>query len=148
MSGEEANPESDFDGPWKEALDRYLEDALAFFFPVAHTAIDWSRGFESLDTELQLVIPEGERAAQAVDKLIRVALRDGDDAWLLVHLEVQSQQERAFEQRMFRYHTRLYDAHRREVVSLAILGDDRPGWRRATSGTAAGAARSASPSRR
>jgi hypothetical protein len=30
---------------------------------------------------------------------------------------------------MFRYHARLFDHHRRQIVSFAILGDDRPNWR-------------------
>jgi predicted transposase YdaD len=48
---------------------------------------------------------------------------------VLVHIEVQSQQDAAFAERMFRYHARLYDHYRRNVVSLAILGDGRPRWR-------------------
>lgn len=46
-------PVSDFDGPWKEALDAYLPDIVAFFFPAIGTEIDWSRGYEPLDKELQ-----------------------------------------------------------------------------------------------
>jgi hypothetical protein len=76
----DAIPDNDFDGPWKEVLDLYLEDAMAFFFPEAHRDIDWSRGYEGLDKELQLVMPEGERAAQAVDKLVKVALHDDTEA--------------------------------------------------------------------
>ena len=38
-------PTIDFDGPWKSALDTYLADFLAFFFPQAHADIDWSRGY-------------------------------------------------------------------------------------------------------
>lgn len=30
---------------------------------------------------------------------------------------------------MFRYHARLYDHFHQEIVSLAILGDERPNWR-------------------
>lgn len=129
MTSGEAIPDNDFDGPWKEVLDLYLEDALAFFFSDAHRDIDWARGYEGLETELQQVAPEGERGAQAVDKLIKVFLRDGTDTWVLIHLEVQSQSETSFEQRMFRYHARLYDHFRQEIVSLAILGDERPNWR-------------------
>ncbi len=125
----DAIPDNDFDGPWKEVLDLYLEEVLAFFFPEAHRDIDWSRGYEGLDKELQLVVPEGERAAQAVDKLVKVSLHSAEEAWILIHLEVQSQPESSFEERMFRYHARLYDHHRQEIVSLAILGDDRPTWR-------------------
>ncbi len=43
----------DYDSPWKDVLDRYFPDFLAFFFPEAQAGIDWSRGWESLDTELQ-----------------------------------------------------------------------------------------------
>jgi hypothetical protein len=60
---------------------------------------------------------------------VRVARRDGVETWVLVHIEVQSQQDAGFTGRMFRYHARLYDRYRRNVVSLAILGDERPGWR-------------------
>jgi hypothetical protein len=44
-------------------------------------------------------------------------------------LEVQSQHDPAFARRMFRYHARLFDRYQQEVVSLAVLGDTRPGWR-------------------
>ncbi len=42
----------DYDSPWKEMLDGYFPAFMAFFFPEAHTDIDWTRGYESLDTEL------------------------------------------------------------------------------------------------
>ena len=44
-----ALPSSDYDSPWKEALARYLPDALALFFPAVHAQIDWSRGYTMLD---------------------------------------------------------------------------------------------------
>jgi hypothetical protein len=122
-------PVSDFDGPWKEVLDVYLPDVLAFFFPDAHREIAWEQGYETLETELQQVAPTGETGLQAVDKLVQVALRDGTDAWVLIHLEVQSQTDTIFAERMFRFHARLFDHHRRQIVSFAILGDDRPHWR-------------------
>ena len=33
-------PVSDYDGPWKEALDLYLPDIVAFFFPQIGGEID------------------------------------------------------------------------------------------------------------
>jgi hypothetical protein len=125
-------PPIDFDGPWKEALDLYLEEALALFFPDAHGAIDWRRGYQPLDKELQQLLPEETSGVQAVDKLVRVWLRDEPDdneVWVLVHVEVQSQRDTLFAERMFRYHARLYDTYRRRVASFAILGDERPRWR-------------------
>jgi hypothetical protein len=42
---------TDYDSPWKEALDAYFEPFLALLFPEVHRPIDWSRGYESLDKE-------------------------------------------------------------------------------------------------
>ncbi len=63
------------------------------------------------------------------DKLVQVWRRDGAEAWVLIHIEVQGQEEAAFPQRMFVYHYRLFDRYNRPVVSLAVLGDDRATWR-------------------
>ena len=120
---------ADYDGPWKEVLDVYLPEVLAFFFPEVHAGINWTRRPEGQDKELQLVAPDSERGSQTVDKLVKVWRQDGEAAHVLVHIEVQSQQDTAFAERMFRYHARLYDHYRRNVVSLAILGDERPRWR-------------------
>ncbi len=119
---------SEFDSPWKEALDRFLPTFLAFFFPDVHAAIDWSQGYESLDKELQQVAREGELGLRLADKLFRVWRRDGREAWVLIHVEVQSQADDKFAERMYVYNYRLYDRFRRPVVSLAVLGDDRAGW--------------------
>lgn len=48
---------------------------------------------------------------------------------MLVHVEVQGQEERSFEERMFVYNYRIFDRFRRPVVSLAVLADERKGWR-------------------
>jgi len=37
-------------------LDGYFPAFMAFFFPEAHADIDWTRGYESLDTELQQIV--------------------------------------------------------------------------------------------
>ena len=42
----------DYDSPWKDAVERYLTEFLAFFFPAAYAAIDWSQGYAFLDQEL------------------------------------------------------------------------------------------------
>jgi hypothetical protein len=51
---------------------------------------------------------------------------------VLIHIEVQSQDASDFARRMFQYHYRLRDRFDRPVVSIAVLGDDRPRWRPAT----------------
>ncbi|MEI8374998.1 MAG: cytosolic protein [Planctomycetota bacterium] len=120
---------TDYDSPWKEALDVYFEPFLGLFFTQAHGEIDWGRGFESLDTELQQVVREAELGRRVVDKLVKVWLKDGREQWVLIHVEVQTSEEPNFAKRMYVYNYRLFDRYNREVVSLAVLGDDNPYWR-------------------
>jgi hypothetical protein len=119
----------DYDSPWKDALETFLPDCLALFFRQAHAAIDWTKPHTFLDQELRQIQREAEVGRQVVDKLVQVALLDGRDAWVLIHIEVQSQPEPNFAKRMFTYYYRLLDRFDRPVVSLAILGDERATWR-------------------
>jgi hypothetical protein len=120
----------DFDGPWKAALEELLEPCFALLFPTAYREIDWLVPPRFLDKELQQVFPGSGDAPRAVDKLLEVRLHSSDaPAWVLVHIEVQSQEQRTFAARMFEYHTRLWLHHRRQIVSLAVLGDERAAWR-------------------
>jgi hypothetical protein len=120
---------ADYDGAWKEGVEQYFEPFLAFFFPEIQAEIDWTRGYEFLDQELQQLIRESEVGKQFVDKLIKVWLNDGKETWLLIHLEIQSQVDTGFAKRMFSYHYRIFDRYGQEVVSLAILGDSQASWR-------------------
>jgi hypothetical protein len=120
---------ADYDSPWKEGLDRYFEAFLLFFFPLAHADIDWTRGYEALDKELQKIVPAAAQGRRYVDKLVKVWLKTGQEAWLLIHVEVQTWKEGDFPERMHVYNYRLFDRYQREVVSLAILADDDPDWR-------------------
>ena len=120
----------DYDSPWKEILEAYFEAFLAFFFPEAHADIDWTREPEFLDKELQQVTREAELGRRYVDKLVRVWRLDGEESWVLVHVEVQGQYDARFAERMYVYNYRLFDRYRRKVASLAVIADDdRPRWR-------------------
>jgi hypothetical protein len=129
-------PPSDFDGAWKYALEQYFAPFLELFFPEAHASIDWREPAAFRDTELQQIAPEDQAGKQRVDKLVQVRRLDGTPAWVFVHIEIQSQRDAAFAERMFRYHARLYDRDRIPVVSLAVLGDEEPDWRPSSFGYA------------
>jgi hypothetical protein len=120
---------SDYDSPWKEALALFFQEFLAYYFPAAHRGIDWSRGYETLDKELQQVIREAESGRRVVDHLVKVWLLDGQEEWLLVHVEVQTQPETDFTTRLYTYNYRLFDRYQRNVVTLVVLADDREAWR-------------------
>jgi hypothetical protein len=120
---------ADYDSPWKEALDGYFEAFLALLFPVVHGQIDWSRGYESLDKEFQQVLRDAEVGRRYVDKLVKVWTKDGDECWVLIHVEVQTTRDAEFPKRMYVYNYRVFDRYNRAVASLAVLADDDPAWR-------------------
>ena len=61
------------------------------------------------------------KGSKFVDKLVKVYLKNGSEQWLLVHIEVQSDEDEEFSLRMFRYFYRIFDRHGKPVVSLAIV---------------------------
>jgi hypothetical protein len=122
-------PLTDYDNPWKEALERYFPEFMTFFLADAAADIDWRRKYEFLDKELRQVTREAEVGARRVDHLVRVHRQGGQETWVLVHVEVQGQPEPDFAERMYVYNYRLYDRHHRQVVSLAVLADETALWR-------------------
>ena len=120
---------ADYDNPWKEALGLYFQPFMAFFFPQIEANIDWNRGYEFLDKEFQQVVRDAELGRIYADKLVKVWQRDGSEIWVLIHVEVQSQVQSDFPERMYVYNYRIFDMYRRPVVSLAVLSDDHDEWR-------------------
>ncbi len=119
----------DYDSPWKEMLEDYFPDFMAFFFPKAHADIDWSKGYESLDKELQQIVRDAELGKRLADKLMRVRRLDGEEQIVLIHTEIQGDWAKNFAKRMYVYNYRLYDRYDKPVESLAVLGDDSSSWR-------------------
>ena len=120
---------SEFDGPWKLAIERFLETFMLFFFVAAHAEIDWARGYESLDKELLLLFPDGATGGLSVDLLFKVWLKSGEEKWMLIHIEVQSQVQAEFPKRVFQYQYRGFDRYGRPIASFAVLADASPDWR-------------------
>lgn len=119
----------EYDSPWKEAIEHYFADFLQFYFPRVHAQIDWGDAPVFLDQELRAVVQDAELGNRFVDKLVRIRRKDGCRGWLYVHLEVQGEAQKAFSERIFVYHYRLYDRYRQPIVSLALLADDLADWR-------------------
>jgi hypothetical protein len=125
----EPRPADEYDIPWKEAIEGAFPEFMAFYFPAAHDAIDWTQGHEFLDKELHQVVRDAASGKKFVDLLVRVMGRDAAERLLYIHVEVQTQRDEAFASRMFTYHHRLIDRWGQAVASFAVLADDSPGWR-------------------
>lgn len=119
----------DYDSPWKDMLDLQFEAFMAFFFPDAHAQIDWQAGHEFLDKELQKITMDAALGRRMVDKLAKVVLKNGQEHWVLVHVEVQTQPTADFAERMFVYHYRIRDRFDARCATFGVLADDDPAWR-------------------
>ena len=79
----------DYDSPWKDLLDAYFEPFMEFFFPAAYAQIDWTRGFEFLDKELQKITADAALGRRTVDKLVKVHLLTGAEVIALIHEAIE-----------------------------------------------------------
>ena len=118
-----------YDSPWKEAVEHYFPEFMAFYFPHAHIEIDWSKEHVFLDQELRAVVQDSGLGTRFVDKLVRVNVLNGDEQWIYIHVEVQGTKQAEFAKRMFVYNYRIYDRYDRPVASLAVLADKNRSWK-------------------
>jgi hypothetical protein len=121
----------DFDGAWKNMLsEKRFSAFVAFFMPDIHSLIDWTREVVFLEQELRAITRKTKRGHRTVDRLVKVWLTDGTERWVLIHIEIQSQQDLTLPFRMFQYYFRALDLFDgRPIIGLAILGDDTLDWK-------------------
>lgn len=122
-------PNDDFDSPWKDLLDELFEPFMAFFFPAVHVAIDWSREIEFLDKELQKITADAPLGRRFVDKLVKVWLKNGQQTWVLTHVEIQGTYDIDLPFRLFVYYYRIFDRYQAQIATFSVLADHDPNWR-------------------
>ena len=118
-----------YDSPWKEAIEHYFPEFMAFYFPDAYCKIDWTKEHVFLDQELRAVVQDAELGTRFVDKLVRVNELSGTESWIYIHIEVQGTRQAEFAKRMFVYNYRIFDRYERPVASLAVLADEQRQWK-------------------
>jgi hypothetical protein len=112
---------------WKVVMEEVFEDLLRFVFPDADKVYDMERGFEFLDKELAEINPDPakRKGTKYADKLVKVFSREGQEEWVLCHVEVQgntkAKERPLFAARMFRYFIRIWDKHQKPVSAVAIF---------------------------
>ncbi|MCK9506796.1 MAG: DUF4351 domain-containing protein [Pigmentiphaga sp.] len=115
----------DFDGIWKIALQTWLPQCLALFWPATHEKINWRVPPVFLDKELQRIARTLKKGEKRLDVLAQLALKQGGKVLLLLHLEVQAGRiELSFPKRMFHYRIRLFERYpQHALLSCAIYLD-------------------------
>ncbi len=119
---------ADADSPWKLALDLYFADFMNCCFTDIAQEIDWSKGYEFLDKELQAITYDAGIGRRITDKLVKLWRKDHQEIFFLCHLEVQKY-DKTLPERMLVYRYRIRDRYHKPIVSVAILIDDKLNWR-------------------
>lgn len=119
----------ELDSPWKFILARFFQSFMEFCFPQLAVQIDWKKGYETLDKELQKIVHDAQTGKRIADMLFKIWMKNGEEKWILIHLEIQSQKQESFSHRMFTYNYRTYDRYQKPVVSVALFLDEDLDWR-------------------
>lgn len=104
------------------SLAELFQEFIEFFAPSLSEQIDFTKKADFLQQELyqQIIQKKGKNYA---DLIVKVFLKNGEEKFILVHIEVQAIGGEAFAERMFRYFYRIYDKFNVEVYAIALLTD-------------------------
>ena len=121
--GEGRKERFDFDGFWKDLIERFWRELLKSVLPTLYDMTDLTKEPEFLDKELRdvLRLPNERNSPRFVDTLLKIPLKDGGEAWVLLHIEVQGPGGENLTFRMFGYLCRIFAHYQRMPVALAIL---------------------------
>ena len=119
---------------WKDLLARFFVPMLRSLLPDLAGDIDETRDVAFLDKELRRLARFTRRSEggepdenRFVDLLADIPLRSGEDAWILLHIEVQGRGgNEDFPLRMHRYRGLLEGRYRKPVIALALLIEPLP----------------------
>jgi hypothetical protein len=123
---EEEKFATDYDGPWKDALDFAPDAFLQRFLGRIAEAIDWRKPYQSLDHELRQVVAQEPEGIRRVDRLLLFETLSEDPLYL--HIEVQCYHEKELGRRVMTYRHRLRARFDKPVVTVIIFGDGRRRW--------------------
>ncbi|HNL07846.1 MAG TPA: Rpn family recombination-promoting nuclease/putative transposase, partial [Chitinophagales bacterium] len=114
----------DYDNNWKEVLMNMTPDFLEFFLPTLYADIDTTTAPVFLEQELFDTI---QLSNTVVDKLLKVKLKNGEEKWVLVHIEFQTKSDKSFPQRMYEYYHGIRAKYRQNITAIAIYtGKNKP----------------------
>lgn len=116
----------DYDTQWKEIISSLFQDFIKFFLPQASRLIDFDQPIEFLEQELHKIISDKYKKGKVInDKLVKVRLKNGEEKWILIHIEIQSSYDSDFTERMFTYFYRTYDRYNQKITAIAIYTGDK-----------------------
>lgn len=116
----------DYDRLWKDIISDFFEEFLLFFAPELYEQVDFLQAPLPREQELHKLIPTSKTKNRRADKLVGLKLKNGQEQWILVHIEVQGKKETDFPQRMFQYFYRALDMYDQKLYAITLFTDDSP----------------------
>jgi hypothetical protein len=129
MEGNMPSIEISYDQLWKDAVENLFLNFVKLIAPDFYPHVDWSKPIEFLDKELSQISLRSEETKRFVDRLVKVWMLNGEERWMLIHVEVQGYRETEFSRRMFIYFYRIYDKFSRDILSIAVFSDPSEGFK-------------------
>jgi len=111
------------DALWKAIIEEFFDDFLQFFFTKFYDQVDPCFPFVVLDKELSKIYPETASINRRGDKLIKIRLKDGQEQFILIHVEVQGYKDPDFGRRMYICQYRIDERFNLPVAALVIYTD-------------------------
>jgi hypothetical protein len=120
----------DYDGFWKDLIERFFYPLLGRVLPALYEKADIGKPPRFLDKEFRDILNVADPAIHTsphfADYVLEVPLKNGDAAWVLLHIEVQAGGGGDLNVRMYHYQCLIFAHYRREPIALAIVTDKRP----------------------
>jgi len=114
---------TDYDGLWKNIIEELFQEFIEFFAPYLYPEIDFSKEADFLKQENHQLIIDKVKGRKFTDQMVKVLMNNGEEKYILVHIEVQAVGKEEFAERMFQYFYRSYDKFDHKIYSIALLTD-------------------------
>ncbi len=112
----------DSDQLTKRLVELFFKDFLEFFYPDLAKIIDFNRKIDFPNKELYSGMIEGEKTVS--DILAKVNLLDGQEQYVLIHVEIQSSRDIDIPRRMYRYFSNIWMKYEKPVFAFALFIDE------------------------
>ncbi|MDR1021297.1 MAG: hypothetical protein LBL73_11110 [Synergistaceae bacterium] len=115
----------DRDSMWKDLIKKFFPYLLKRAIPELYGEADLSAEPKFLDKEFRDILntsdPEIHKSPNFADYVLEVPLKNGEDEWVILHIEQQGPQGGNLPDRMNHYRCFIVVHYRREPVALAII---------------------------
>ena len=114
---------------WKGMIHDLLPYIIQFHYPYEYSLIDWGRGFEFINLEIDQLTPTSPQMGRVADVLVKLYLIGGEEVFFLFHLEIQGYVDETIPKRVFQMLYRTEETYGICPEILVIYVDEKPDFK-------------------